>query len=105
MRWDSTKLYYAELKNGKINKSTLIAGSENSSISSYTFQANGDLYYTEDFTEKAESDPKNYYNIFRYQNGKITQITHELSDFQSIVSRILICSSFWNTLANLNFYF
>ncbi len=88
MPWDSTRLYLTKIINGKLDKQVKIpiAGSDQSSISSFTFLPDGTLYFAQDFAGKKENDPQNFYNIYRYQNGKITTVTKELGDFQYITS-------------------
>jgi len=88
MPWDSTQLYLASIANGKLNQHTKvhIAGDEQSSISSFAFLPNGELYFAQDFAGKQENDPQNFYNIYHYKNNKITAVTQELGDFQYITS-------------------
>jgi len=88
MPWDSTQLYLASIANGKLNQHTKvhIAGDEQSSISSFAFLPNGELYFAQDFAGKQENDPQYFYNIYHYKNNKITAVTQELGDFQYITS-------------------
>lgn len=81
MFWDSTYLYIAPFKDGKLGKKTKIAGSDTSSIWRFTFTDNGKLYYGRDFAGEKETSPKNFFNIYVYQNGKSEAVTLDHFDY------------------------
>jgi dipeptidyl aminopeptidase/acylaminoacyl peptidase len=85
MNWDSTKLMTAEFKEGSIvGKPQLIAGGDDSSIGGHGYLPSGELYFTQDFAGKSETDPKNYYNVFEFKDGKTRSITNETVDHQHL---------------------
>lgn len=87
MPWNSTKIFEANFdKEGKINGEMKISGSEDTSISDSCYLESGELVFAQDFRNMAESDSKNFYNLYLNRNGHVTAITNELFDFQQIRS-------------------
>jgi len=86
MSWDSTRLYVAPFHDGKINlqEKVKVAGSDNSSISSFSFGDNGELYYSIDLANQKESSPLNFYNVHVVKDGIDRTITHNLDEYYSI---------------------
>ncbi len=85
MCWDSTRLFLANFKTGTLDSApTLIAGSDHSSISDFTFLSTGELFYSIDFAKMPDSSAKNYLNIHGFKDGTHRMVTHELKDYQFI---------------------
>ena len=66
MPWDETKLWTAEIKDGKLVNKTLVAGKNNESIFQPRFSPKGTLFYI--------SDLSGWWNLYRCQEGKSENI-------------------------------
>ncbi len=84
MPWDSTLLYQASFDEGLLGKPERIAGSEASSIADFCYRDSGELVFAADFAERPESSFENFYNLYGYIKGKISNLTNKLMDFQHI---------------------
>jgi dipeptidyl aminopeptidase/acylaminoacyl peptidase len=74
MPWDGTELVLADIEaNGSISNEKSVAGGVDISIFQPRWSANGDLYYI--------SDKTNWWNIYRYRDGKAENITPANAEF------------------------
>ncbi|TVY05692.1 S9 family peptidase [Paenibacillus cremeus] len=74
MPWDGTELWMAEvLEDGRISSAFHVAGNEKESIFQPMWHRDGSLYFSSDKTD--------WWNIYRYSDGQIQQITNEQVDF------------------------
>lgn len=83
MPWDSTELYIADFGNGNIVESSItkITGGHPIAVLDYRFAANGDLLFVMDQADCAETDPRNWPNIYRYRDGGTEAVTSMQAEF------------------------
>ncbi|MCY4644699.1 MAG: prolyl oligopeptidase family serine peptidase [Bacteriovoracales bacterium] len=84
MPWDSTELYGSRFQNGKIQKQRKIIGGDKTSIYSLSFGVDGALYFSMDWPGLGNKSFKNYYNVYKYQNGKMRAITKDLGEYNEL---------------------
>ena len=98
MPWDGTELWVAELDESgtAVSKPTLIAGGEAESIFQPRWSPDGTLYFI--------SDRSNWWNLYRWRNGKIEQVyamdaefggpqwVFNLSTYDFIDAHTIICT-------------
>ena len=85
MPWDSSQLYVADFQSGKLNKKKKIAGDDKVTIGDFVFDQTDELFFTMDFPEKSENSPQNYYNIYHYKNGLISEVTKSISEYHQLL--------------------
>lgn len=83
MPWNSTELVLAEYKDKHIvsGSKKLITGGNGISICGIRFDRSGRLYFIMDEENQPEDSPKNWWNIYQYENGETRAITQELAEF------------------------
>ncbi len=83
MPWNSTELILADFdrKKGVVASEQKIAGGMEVSVCLPKFDQQGNLYFVMDEANQEENNPKNWWNIYCYKNGKIKLITTELIEF------------------------
>ena len=84
MRWYSTELFLGSFANGRIANRKRITGGDQTSIDSFAFDHKGQLHFSMDFPRQADKSAKNFYNIYKFEGGKVKPITRELSEFAKI---------------------
>jgi len=73
MPWDSTELYVADYENGNLNRQTKVAGGNGESIFQPEFSPSGVLHFI--------SDRTGWWNIYRYNEEDIQNLTPTQADF------------------------
>ncbi|MFW9996372.1 MAG: prolyl oligopeptidase family serine peptidase [Candidatus Odinarchaeota archaeon] len=83
MPWETTKLMLADLDCEKlvINNVKTIAGGPGVSVCYPKFDSNNTLYFILDEAGKSEDNPKNWWNIYRYNGEQVESVTSELVEF------------------------
>lgn len=84
MPWDSTNLYMGSFQAGKIKKLKKVIGGNKISVNSVALGDKGELYFTADWPNQRNESPKNYYNIYQYQNGEVKKITDDLGEYSNL---------------------
>lgn len=74
MPWDGTELWVAEISpDGSLSKAERIAGSESESVFQPEWSPDGVLYFI--------SDRTNWWNLYRWQQGKVEPICQKAAEF------------------------
>ncbi|MFX0182589.1 MAG: prolyl oligopeptidase family serine peptidase [Candidatus Hodarchaeota archaeon] len=83
MPWNSTELVLADFKDNSIvpGSEKIVAGGDGISICAIRFDRSGRLYFIMDEEGQPEDSPKNWWNLYQYDNGEIRAITQELAEF------------------------
>jgi dipeptidyl aminopeptidase/acylaminoacyl peptidase len=83
MPWNSTEVVLADFKNIDVvpNSEVIIAGGEGISICGVNFDRDERVYFVMDKENQPEASFKNWWNLYRYDNGEIQPITKELAEF------------------------
>ncbi len=81
MPWDSTELVSAQVDGITVSSKKIIAGGEGISVCHPKFDADGVLYFVMDEAGKEEADPKNWWNIYCYDNNTVQPVTSDLAEY------------------------
>ena len=82
MPWNSTELILADWNEQALPESEkLIAGGEEVSICAIRFDKNDRLYFVMDEANQAEEDPRNWWNLYRYDEDYVESLTQEMAEF------------------------
>jgi len=83
MSWDSTQLVLASFDKRKVvpGSEKIIAGGRNTSICQTKFDAQDRLYFVMDKAINDAASAKNWWNLYRYSEGKIEPITAKKVEF------------------------
>ena len=83
MPWNSTELVLADFKSNSIvsGSERIIAGGYGVSIGAIRFDRHGNVFFVMDEENQPENSPKNWWNLYHYDNGEIRAITQELAEF------------------------
>ena len=77
MPWDATELWIADLGSSSVHNAKKLIGGQGISICSPMFTPDGDILFVMDEANKQTTDPKNWWNWYRYSinSGTIEPVT------------------------------
>ncbi len=82
MPWNSTELILADWNDQALPESEkLIVGGEGISICAIRFDRNDRLYFVMDEANQVEENPRNWWNLYRYDEDYVEALTQEMAEF------------------------